>query len=144
MTTTRGKVHKYLGMTIDYSSPGKEIFSRIDSIGKILDNIPEDMKDESATTATNHLFDISEDATKLSQADAYLFHHFVAQLLYLSKRARPDIQLSVSFICTRVRGPDTDDYKKMARVMKYIQETIGLPLIFSIDKSGNIKWYVDA
>ena len=28
--------------------------------------------------------------------------------------------------------------------MKYIQGTIGLPLIFSINKSGNIKWYVDA
>ena len=30
MTITRGKVHKYLGMTIDYSSPGKVIFSIID------------------------------------------------------------------------------------------------------------------
>ena len=29
-------------------------------------------------------------------------------------------------------------------MMKYIQGTIGLPLILSIDKSGNIKWYVDA
>ena len=28
--------------------------------------------------------------------------------------------------------------------MKYIQGTIVLPLILSIDKSGNIKWYVDA
>ena len=28
--------------------------------------------------------------------------------------------------------------------MNYIQGTIGLPLILSIDKSGNIKWYVDA
>ena len=28
--------------------------------------------------------------------------------------------------------------------MKYIQGTIGLPLIFSIDKLVNIKWYVDA
>ena len=28
--------------------------------------------------------------------------------------------------------------------MKYIQGTIGLPLILSIDKSLNIKWYVDA
>ena len=32
----------------------------------------------------------------------------------------------------------------MARVMKYIQGNIGLPLILSINKSGNIKWYVDA
>ena len=43
-----------------------------------------------------------------------------------------------------MRGTDTDDYKKLERVMKYKQGTIGLPLIFSIDKSGNIKWYVDA
>ena len=28
--------------------------------------------------------------------------------------------------------------------MKYIQGTIGLPLILSINKSGNIKWYVNA
>ena len=31
----------------------------------------------------------------------------------------------------------------MARETKYIQGTIGLPLILSIDKSGNIKLYVD-
>ena len=144
ITITRGKVHKYLGMTIDYSSPGKVIFSMIEYIGKMLDNIPEDMKGESATPTEQHLFDIAEDATKLSQSDADLLHHFVAQLLYLSKRASPYIHLSVSFLFTIVRGPDTDDYKKLDIFMKYIQGTIGLPLIFSIDKSGNIKWYVDA
>ena len=41
MTITQGKVHKYLGMTIDYSSPGKVIFSMIEYIGKNIDNIPE-------------------------------------------------------------------------------------------------------
>ena len=29
-------------------------------------------------------------------------------------------------------------------MMNYIQGTIGIPLILSINKSGNIKWYVDA
>ena len=144
MTITQGKVHKYLGMTIDYSLPGKVMFSMVDYIGKMLDDIPENMKGESATPTAHHLFDISEDSTKLPQADADLFHHFVAQLLYISNRARPDIQPAVSFLCTIVIGPDTDDYKKLARVMKYIQGTIGLPLILSIDKSGNIKWHVDA
>ena len=86
----------------------------------MIDTIPEDMEGGSDTPAAHHLFDIAEDATKLSQADADLFHHFVAQLIYLSNRAHPDIQISVSFLCIRVRGPDTDDYKKLARVMKYI------------------------
>ena len=44
MTITRVKVHKYLGMTIDNSSPSKVIFLMINYIGKMLDNIPEDMK----------------------------------------------------------------------------------------------------
>ena len=58
-------------MTVDYYSPCKVISPMIDYIGKLLDNIPEDMKGESATPVANHLFDIAEYATKLSQADAY-------------------------------------------------------------------------
>ena len=90
-----------------------------------------------------NLSDIAEDANEISQASSYIFNHFVAQLIYLLKRASPDIQLAVSFLCTIVIRPDTDDYKKLSRVMKYIQGTIGLPLILSIKKSGNIKWYDD-
>ena len=41
-------------------------------------------------------------------------------------------------------GPDTDDYNELLRDMKYIQGTIGIPLILSIKKSRNIKWYVGA
>ena len=59
----------------------------------MLDDIPEDTKGESDTHAAHYLFEIVEDATKLSQYDADLFHHFLAQLLYISKRARPDIQI---------------------------------------------------
>ena len=109
----------------------------------MIDNIPEDMKGELATPAAHHIFDIAEDATKISQADADRFHHFLTLLLCLSKNARPDIQLAVSFLCNRVIGPDTDEYKNFARLVNYIQRTISLPLIFSINKSGNIKWYAD-
>ena len=44
MTITWGKVYKYLGMTIDYSSSGKLIFLIINYVGKMLDDIPEYMK----------------------------------------------------------------------------------------------------
>ena len=39
--------------------------------------------------------------------------------------------------------PDTYYYKNMTMVMKCIQVTIDLTLILPINKSGNIKWYVD-
>ena len=103
MSIKRVKVHKYLGMTIDYSLPGKVILPMIDYIGNMLDDIPEVIKRGSATPDAHHLFKILEDTTKLSQTDADIFHHFVAQLLYISNRARPYTQLAVSFLCTIVK-----------------------------------------
>ena len=57
----------------------------------MLEGIPKYMKGGSDTPAAHHLFGVTEDVTKRSQADVNLFHHFVAQLMYLSKRARPEI-----------------------------------------------------
>ena len=54
MTITRGKAHKYLGTTIDYYSTGKVIFLMIDYIGKMLGNILENTRGESATPASHH------------------------------------------------------------------------------------------
>ena len=53
MTITRGKVHKYLRMNIDYSSSDKVILLMVVYVVKMLDNIPEDMKGESATLAAH-------------------------------------------------------------------------------------------
>ena len=39
MTTTRGKINKYLGMDIDYSSPGESISSTVDYIRNMRDEI---------------------------------------------------------------------------------------------------------
>jgi hypothetical protein len=66
------------------------------------------------------------------------------QLLYLSQRARPDIRTAVSFLCGRLQQPDEDDYKKLARVMKYLDGTVDMPLILAADASGKIRWWVDA
>ena len=43
-----------------------------------------------------------------------------------------------------MRGIETNDYKKLSRVTTYNLGTIGLPLFLSINRQGNIKWYVDA
>ena len=64
ITITWGKVDKYLRMTIDYYLPGKLIVSMIDYIGKVLDNIPEDMKGESSRPASQHLFEIYSSCDK--------------------------------------------------------------------------------
>ena len=87
------------------------------------------MKSQKRTPVLHYLFNIAQDVTKLYRTDSDCFHSFLAQLLYLSEQERPYIQLEVSLLCTRVIELDVDDDKNLARMIKYIQITVGLPLI---------------
>jgi hypothetical protein len=140
-----GKTHDYLGMTLDYSIDGKVQFIMEDYINSILDEAPEDMKGTAPSPAANHLFQVNEvDPIFLGEHEAEYFHHTVAQLLFLCKRARPDIQTAVSFLCTRVKKPDCDDYKKLARVIKYLRSTVNIPLTLEASSTHIMQWWVDA
>ena len=85
LTVTRRKVHDYLGMTIDYSVPGKVIICMDDYVRAILDKAPPDMARVVLTPAADHLFDVNPDAKSLDTAQAELFHHLTAKLLFLCK-----------------------------------------------------------
>jgi hypothetical protein len=43
-----------------------------------------------------------------------------------------------------VQAPDVDDYKKLARVMQYLHETVEMPLTLECDGSGITRWWADA
>lgn len=80
-------------------------------INKLIDELPDIMVWTAKTPATSQLFPINQDCTKLTEKKAQLFHHLVTKLLYLCRCTRQDIQTAVAFLCTRVKNPDTDDYK---------------------------------
>ena len=120
LTTTRGRVLEYLGMTLDYTKKGKVKISMYDYIDKLLLELPSDMNGSVKTPAASHLFSINKDAKKLQEEKAQLFHHLVAKLLYLLRRTRQDIQTAVAFLCTRLQSPDEDNYRKLTRVMQYL------------------------
>jgi hypothetical protein len=89
LTITCGKIHKYLGMTIDYSVKGKVQINMIEYIKHMLSKVLTNMAGESATPADNHLFQVNEDAERLDEDTAQLFvHHNAAKLLFLCKRVR--------------------------------------------------------
>jgi hypothetical protein len=117
-----------------------------DYIENVLDDAPDDkaFAGTAATPAAHHLFDVSSSADKLPEEAMEKFHRTTAKLLYLCKRARPDLQTGVAFLCTRVKQPDTDDWKKLARVVRYLRGTKELNLTLEADGSGAIKWWIDA
>ena len=95
-------------MTIDFSDEGKVEFTMIDYIQTMMYKQPDKMEvGEAMTVAAEHLFTVDENGTSLSTEGATICHHMTAKQLFLSKRARPDLQLGVAFLCTRVKGPDT-------------------------------------
>jgi hypothetical protein len=54
-----------------------------------------------------------------------------------------DIQTAVTFLTTRVKKPDKDDWAKLKRVLKYLNGTSYLKLKLNIDSLTMLKWYVD-
>ncbi len=81
---------------------------------------------------------------KLDQARAKAFHNIAAKGIYVAKRARPDISLSIAFLTTRVKGPDIDDWHKLCHLVEYLCSMRELPLILAAGGTGVLSWYVDA
>ena len=150
LTISRGKVHDYLGMVFDYSTEGQVLIQMYQYIRAVIEGAPDRYKTGvgSATPAPSHLYDVrdpdKEKVVKLSEKMKDEYHSLTAQLLYLSKRARPDLQTSIAFHCTRVLSPNEDDDLKLARTIRYLMATRHLPLILKVDKNGIVEWWVDA
>jgi hypothetical protein len=144
LAATIGNVHDYLGLTIDYSKKNNVIFTMYDYLEDILESMPEDMNGTSPTPASDNLFDVDDDSPSLNEKESDFFHRSTARLLFAAKRARPDLQVAVAYLCTRVKSPNQSDYRKLTRVIKYLRLTVSIPLILGWDGTGVLTWSVDA
>ena len=71
-------------------------------------------------------------------------HSTVAKAPFLTMRARPDIRLTTSFLCTRVKDPTTHDWFKLTRMMNFLKATVDDCLIIEMDGSGKAVHSIDA
>jgi hypothetical protein len=131
-------------MTLDYSVPGEVAIWMDDYIANLFEEAPADMAGTATTPTADHLFTVNDNPEYLDDATSELFHHLTAKLLFLCKRARPDIQTAVAFLTTCVKRPDRDDYKKLARVIRYLRGTPTMALTLEGDDAQIVKWWIDA
>ena len=136
-----GKRHDYLGMILDFTTPGILEIDMSDYIQVILQDTPANLRGTSMVPAAKHLFTTRPDAPKISPQEQEIFHHLTMQLMYLSQRGRPDIRTAVAFLSSRVANPDQDDYMKLGKVIKYL---IHLTLRIQADEANLLQWWVDA
>ena len=143
LTVTRGPVHEYLGMTVDFRTKGECAFTQYDYVKKMLNTLPKDLKAPYRNTpAPEYLFKISEESEALDPKRKDDYHTTVAKVLWISQRSRPDIQLATGFHCTRVKDPKEHDWNKLGYLMGYIKKTRFLPLIISMNEEGTLI-YID-
>jgi hypothetical protein len=104
MRISRGNVHNYLGMNLNVESPGEVKVTMIDYLKEVTNDFPEVITRSAATTATDHMFEIHPDESRvlLDKKWAQAFHHTVAQLLFVSNRTRKDIHMTITFLTTSV------------------------------------------
>ena len=139
----RGNEHTYLGMNLVFDEDNSVKIDMKKYVSEMIDEYPDEVQGKSKTPANEKLFKVNDRSNKLSKEKAELFHTMVAKGLFLSKRSRPDIQMTIAFLCTRVREPTMEDWGKLHRVMDYLKRTKDECLVMKMDETGTIKWYID-
>lgn len=136
-----GDQHDYLGMDFDFGVKGKVTVSMSRYISEVLAAHP--VEGTAKTPAAENLFEVSDSSPLLDAEGAENFHSATAKLLYLSKRARPDVLTAVAFLTTRVQHPSEEDDKKLTRALCYIQGTQHYVMTLTAE-STSILAYIDA
>ena len=105
-------MHDYLAMTLDFTEAGKVKIKMETYVKKMYEEFPyqDELGNKKASTPTSViLFKVNIDCEKLNKEKAEVFHTWVAKALFLSKRSRLDIILTVAFLCARLKGSNEDD-----------------------------------
>ena len=110
LSVTRGKVHDYLGITIDslkkdFSKKDYVAITMYDYIEDIYKEAAEGMNGTAVTSAFANLFKVNNNSMNLNTEMADYFHSVTTRLLFESKRARPNIEVEVVLLCGRVKIP---------------------------------------
>ena len=146
MTVNQGKVHKYLGMTLDYTTKvicKVIMLDYIEELFKTFNKMDQKATGTKTSAAPSNLFVVKEDCTKLTKEESEKFHSVMAKILFATKRARPDTGTLVSFLTTRVIETDEDNWFKLKHLIKYVRGKKEIPLILGANGTRMLKWYVD-
>ncbi len=147
ITMTKGNTHSYLGMQIllrNHSITIDMSFFVKSTITELQRRLGLQHLKQRAVPGNKTYFVINHNATKLCEEHRKIFHTTTACLLYLAKRARPDILTVTSFLCTRVKSPTEEDMTKLLLTLGYLQNTQQTTLTLKPKKPMQLEVYIDA
>jgi hypothetical protein len=85
-----GNEHNYLGVDLEFNDDGTLDVLMVNYLKYVIAEFPEMITGKAAMPAANHLFTVRDkkEARALKEERALVFHHRVAQLLFMLTRAR--------------------------------------------------------
>ena len=134
----KGKIHDYLARNLDYTMKGQVRIDMIKYVKDMIKDFPKHISKAHPTPASEKLFSIHQ-SPELDDKRKDSFHHFVARALFVAKRARPDIQQTIAFLCTRVQKLTEEDWYKLIRMIKYLHSIQEYCLILRADNLSVVK-----
>ena len=143
LSITRGARHDFLGMNIEIKDK-KVYIDMKHQVEEALEwgGVQEGTKP--ATPATKELYNDAEHKTLLDSEQSDTYHSVVQKLMYLCKRARPDIEPVLSYLCTKVSKPNQGDKAKLDRVLDYLKATKDDERIIGATSLDKLMTWVDA
>jgi hypothetical protein len=151
LVVERGKDLNFLGMEIGFLEKGKlklglvqYISGMIEELEEALEPYGENLDRDYPHPAAKWLFTVKPDTEELNEAKADIFRKFVAKLIWVMKRGRPDVEPTVSFLSTRVKAPDKDDWHKFKRLMCWVKKTKADVRIIGADDLLNMIVMIDS
>ena len=105
--STQGDVHDCLGVMFAFDKEkGKVVCQMFDCTDGMFNEFPLKFSENTTTNNPAKADMFSEDLSKRLEPEMkQVFHRTVAKGLFLSKRARSDIQPVTLALCTRVKSP---------------------------------------
>ena len=137
LNVTRGSVHQFTGMTLDYTQPDKLLITMKNQIDNLL------LKTGTTGTAVNpaeaDLFTIDATSPSLDRKRKDDFHSIIASISYIAKRIKPECLVVTSMLASRVHCATEQDWSKLDRLLAYINSTRDIPLCLEMDKAYPVR-----
>ena len=102
LAITRGKEQQFIGIYFKICEDDKvelSAKSHIQSAILLIEELGEKLDDGVSTPVAWNLFDVHK-SKRLSEKKAEVFHSCTTKNLYITKQVRPDIETTVSYLCT--------------------------------------------
>ena len=138
---------KFLGIDLLFHDDGIvdicTVQFRKKMIKEFKDKTEIDLNRTYTTTVAMWLFEIKE-SKHLCPKFTSFFHKYVMKVLWSSKGSRPDLEITMGILMTRVQKSNKDDWHKLMRLMSFIKATVDNVRTIGVDDLHHLLTLIDS